>query len=80
MLPGYDFTNGWGDLFARGLEIIEATGDHVSMVNDERNVAALARLINETLDGHCLGEKKRARPHENARSERRRREDDRARV
>ena len=80
MLPGYDFTNGWGDLFARGLEIIEATGDHVSLVNDERNVAALARLINETLDGHCLGEKKRARPHENARSERRRREDDRARV
>jgi thioesterase domain-containing protein len=49
MLPGLDFTNGWRDLFARGLEIVQATGDHVSMLDDE-NSAAWARQINEALD------------------------------
>ena len=24
MLPGYDFANGWGELFDRGLEIVQA--------------------------------------------------------
>ena len=49
LLPGYDFTNGWHGLFSRGLEIVQATGDHGSMVGDE-NVASLARQINEVLD------------------------------
>ena len=30
-LPGHDFTNGWRNLFARGLEIVESPGDHFSM-------------------------------------------------
>jgi thioesterase domain-containing protein len=42
--------NGWGGRFARGLEIIEASGDHWSLVRDERNVAALARQIDGVLD------------------------------
>jgi amino acid adenylation domain-containing protein len=49
LLPGYDFSNGWSDLFDRGLEIVEAVGDHVSMVNDE-NLPALARQINLVLN------------------------------
>jgi hypothetical protein len=48
-LPGHDFTNGWGNLFARGLDIIQAKGDHFSMVNNE-NIAALARQINALID------------------------------
>jgi thioesterase domain-containing protein len=42
--------NGWGDRFSGGLEIIESRGDHWSLVRDERNAAALAQQINETLD------------------------------
>jgi thioesterase domain-containing protein len=47
--PGYDLANGWGDLFDRGLEIVEATGDHNSIVAEE-NRPALARLINNIID------------------------------
>ena len=49
MLFGYDFTHGWGKLFDRGLEIVQTSGDHVSMVGYE-NVAGLARHINSALD------------------------------
>ena len=49
MLPDHDFTNGWGELFDRGLEIIQISGDHVSMVGDE-NITGLAREINSALD------------------------------
>jgi thioesterase domain-containing protein len=48
-LPGYDLSNGWGELFDRGLEIVEASGDHISMVTDA-NLPALARQINSVLD------------------------------
>ena len=58
MLPGLDFTNGWRDLFARGLEIVQATGGHVSMLGDE-NIAAWARQLNEALDRHSLSQEKR---------------------
>ena len=46
LLPGYDFTNGWGELFDRGLEIVQAAGDHSSMVVDEnlRGVGAADQL------------------------------------
>jgi len=53
LLPGLNFSLGWRDLFARGIEIIRAAGDHNSMVGD-KNVAALARQINAVLDRHDL--------------------------
>ena len=56
MLPGHDFTNGWRNLFARGLNVVRATGDHVSIVHDEQHLAALAREINAVLDRYGLGE------------------------
>jgi amino acid adenylation domain-containing protein len=59
-LPGYDFTNGWGDLFEQGLEIIEATGDHVTMV-DEENLKGLADLINAKLERYSQAEAAAAR-------------------
>ena len=49
LLPGYDITNGWRDLFARGLEIVQAKGDHVSMIGDE-NAATFGRQVNTVLD------------------------------
>jgi thioesterase domain-containing protein len=48
ILPGYDFAIGWSDLFAGGLEIVQATGDHVSMVDG--HVTTLVRQINAVLD------------------------------
>ena len=48
MLPGHDFTNGWSDLFARGLEIVQVTGDHISMVNG--HITTTVRQIKEALD------------------------------
>jgi amino acid adenylation domain-containing protein len=58
-LPGYDLANGWGDLFEQGLEIVQADGDHISMVVDE-NLAALARQINLVLDRCQAGQNTRA--------------------
>ena len=49
LLPGYDLSNGWGELFDRGLEIIQASGDHASVVSNE-NIAGLARQISSVLN------------------------------
>jgi amino acid adenylation domain-containing protein len=48
VLPGHDFTNGWSDLFAGGLEIVQVTGDHISMVNG--HITTTVRQIKEALD------------------------------
>ena len=50
MLSGHDRANGWGGLFTQGLEIIQMTGDHLTMVTDERNAAALGLQINAVLE------------------------------
>jgi len=57
MLPEPDLTNGWGDLFTQGLEIVQTTGDHWSLVRDEQNTAVLARQINAVLDRDFRTEK-----------------------
>jgi thioesterase domain-containing protein len=49
-LPGHDFTNGWGDLFTRGLNVVQTSGDHISIVHDEQHLAALALEISAVLD------------------------------
>jgi thioesterase domain-containing protein len=50
MLPGHDLTNGWHDLFARGLEIVQSPGDHVSMATADGHLTTVARQIKEVLD------------------------------
>lgn len=50
MLPGHDLTNGWRDLFARGLEIVQSPGDHVSMTMADGHLTTVARQIKEVLD------------------------------
>ncbi len=54
-LPGYDFTNGWRTLFGKGLEIVEAGGDHLSIAK-QQNVAQMAQLINVVLNRYELTE------------------------
>ena len=49
LLPGGGLDSGWEGRFTRGLEIIEVSGDHLSLIREERNVAALARKINGVL-------------------------------
>jgi hypothetical protein len=51
MLPGFDFSNGWSRLFTRGFEIVQSSGTHVSMVDDE-NIGGLARRIEAVLERH----------------------------
>jgi amino acid adenylation domain-containing protein len=53
-LPSQHLTNGWRDLFAQGLEVIEAPGSHVSMVRDSRNRLEVARAIESTLDRYGM--------------------------
>jgi hypothetical protein len=48
-LPGSDPAGGWGGLFTRGLDIVQTTGDHHSMVTEE-NAASLAWQMNLILD------------------------------
>ncbi len=50
MLPRDTLDNGWGGRFARGLEIVQAKGDHWTLVTDEGNTALLAQQINAILD------------------------------
>ena len=49
LLPGHDITNGWRDLFTRGLEIVQARGDHISIIADE-NAELFGRQVNTVLD------------------------------
>ena len=44
-----DGTLGWGNLFSGGLEIIEVTGDHFTMLRQEPHVLTLARELNKLL-------------------------------
>jgi len=52
MLPYVDNTNGWRDLFARGLEVVQAKGNHWSIVS--QGSEALGLQINAVLDRYDL--------------------------
>lgn len=45
---GYDFTNGWADLFDQDLEIIDIAGEHHAMFRKE-NLDRMAKLINDII-------------------------------
>lgn len=51
ILPRVDFTNGWGGLFSRGLEIIQTRGDHWSIVGDDQSLAELVSQVDMVLEG-----------------------------
>lgn len=40
---------GWGKAFERGLHVVEVSGGHLSMIDDEENLVALGDQVNEKL-------------------------------
>jgi thioesterase domain-containing protein len=48
-----DYSLGWADLFSKGLEIIQVTGDHFTMMRERPHDQNLAREMSAALDRHC---------------------------
>jgi len=48
-----DYSLGWTDLFGKGLEIIQVTGDHYTMMREHPHDQNLAREMSAALDRHC---------------------------
>jgi amino acid adenylation domain-containing protein len=49
-LPRLDPTHGWGGLFEGGVEIVDAAGDHFSLILNEQNLEIAAQRIRSLLD------------------------------
>jgi amino acid adenylation domain-containing protein len=62
ILPQVDLTNGWRGLFTRGLEVVQLTGNHWSIVSNEQSAIELGKQINAVLDRFDLSNKKQNRP------------------
>ena len=50
LLPRWDPTNGWGDWFEGGVDVVDAPGDHFSLILDEKNLEAVGQRIRGVLD------------------------------
>jgi thioesterase domain-containing protein len=48
-----DHSLGWADLFGKGLEIIQVTGDHFTMMREHPHDQGLAQEMSDALDRHC---------------------------
>ena len=48
-----DYSLGWTGLFGKGLEIIQVTGDHYTMMREHPHDQNLAREMSDALDRHC---------------------------
>ena len=48
-----DYSLGWADLFGKGLEIIQVSGDHFTMMREHPHDQNLAREMSAALDRHC---------------------------
>jgi thioesterase domain-containing protein len=48
-----DYSLGWADLFGKGLDIIQVTGDHFTMMREHPHDQNLAREMSAALDRHC---------------------------
>ena len=44
---------GWDDAFTRGLEVIEVTGTHRTMMDQKEHTCVLARALNGVLERPC---------------------------
>ena len=51
-LRGFDDSQGWNNLYSRGLEIVPVSGDHLSMVRE--HYPKLAREMSEALRRHLV--------------------------
>jgi thioesterase domain-containing protein len=50
MVRMFDRSQGWGNLFSGGLDIVPVSGDHISMIRYQPHNELLARKINEMLN------------------------------
>jgi thioesterase domain-containing protein len=48
-----DLSLGWADLFGKGFEIVQVTGDHYTMMREQPHDRLLAREMSDVLDRHC---------------------------
>jgi thioesterase domain-containing protein len=48
-----DYSLGWAGLFGKGLDIIQVTGDHYTMMREHPHDRNLAREMSAALDRHC---------------------------
>jgi thioesterase domain-containing protein len=48
-----DFSLGWADLFGKGLDIIQVTGDHFTMMREHPHDQGLAQEMSNALDRYC---------------------------
>jgi thioesterase domain-containing protein len=48
-----DCSLGWADLFGKGLDIIQVTGDHYTMMREHPHDQNLAREMSDVLERHC---------------------------
>jgi len=55
-----DYSLGWSDLFGKGLDIIQVTGDHYTMMREHPHDQNLAREMSAALDRHCAKPAQRA--------------------
>jgi thioesterase domain-containing protein len=63
--PAIDYAMGWTDLFGKGLELIQVTGDHITMMRQHPHDLYLAREMSELLDRSYATSAQRA-PQDNA--------------
>jgi thioesterase domain-containing protein len=49
-----DYSLGWADLFGKGLDIVQVSGDHFTMMREHPHDQNLAREMSEALDRHCM--------------------------
>jgi thioesterase domain-containing protein len=48
-----DLSLGWADLFGKGFEIVQVTGDHYTMMREQPHDQLLAQEMSDVLDRHC---------------------------
>jgi thioesterase domain-containing protein len=48
-----DLSLGWADLFGKGFEIVQVTGDHYTMMREQPHDQLLAREMSDALDRYC---------------------------
>jgi thioesterase domain-containing protein len=51
--PNMDCSLGWADLFGKGLDIVQVTGDHFTMMREYPHDQGLAQEMSDALDRHC---------------------------
>ena len=57
-----DYSLGWAELFGIGLEIIQVTGDHFTMMREHPHDQNLAREMSAALDRHCAKPQRTTEP------------------